>query len=199
MITSPKLEEAITAAAKSSPSAIVVDLSAGGVSGLGRDGCPGRRARSNSPGAVKLVVVADGPATSRPLKLVGIADVVDLYATLDEALAALRDMKTPRQRGSQQVDMTDARRVQRAFREDRRRRRTRTRGPDPARTRPAGCASISCSDRREGQRCAAGGLRGAGQRGRVRLRGCPAAARARCMCAPPTTATRRVLTVTVSR
>ena len=27
---------------------------------------------------------------SRPLKLVGIADIVDLYATLDEALAALK-------------------------------------------------------------------------------------------------------------
>jgi anti-sigma B factor antagonist len=40
--------------------------------------------------AVKLVVVADGPATSRPLKLVGIADVVELHATLDEALAALQ-------------------------------------------------------------------------------------------------------------
>jgi len=34
-------------------------------------------------------VVADGPATSRPLRLVGIADIIDLYATLDEALAAL--------------------------------------------------------------------------------------------------------------
>jgi anti-sigma B factor antagonist len=36
-----------------------------------------------------LAVVADGPATSRPLKLVGVTDVVDLYATLDEALAVL--------------------------------------------------------------------------------------------------------------
>jgi hypothetical protein len=34
--------------------------------------------------------VADGPATSRPLKLVGIADIVPLFATLDDALAALR-------------------------------------------------------------------------------------------------------------
>jgi anti-anti-sigma regulatory factor len=38
----------------------------------------------------KLSVVGDGPATSRPLKLVGIADIVDLYATLEEALAALQ-------------------------------------------------------------------------------------------------------------
>jgi anti-anti-sigma regulatory factor len=39
--------------------------------------------------AVGFAVVADGPATSRPLKLVGVTDVVDLYATLDEALGAL--------------------------------------------------------------------------------------------------------------
>jgi len=38
---------------------------------------------------VKFAVVADGPATSRPLKLVGIAEVVGLYPTLDEALATL--------------------------------------------------------------------------------------------------------------
>ncbi len=37
----------------------------------------------------RFAVVADGPATSRPLKLVGVTDVVDLYATLDEALTAL--------------------------------------------------------------------------------------------------------------
>jgi anti-sigma B factor antagonist len=37
---------------------------------------------------IRFCIVADGPATSRPLKLVGIADIVALYATLDEALAA---------------------------------------------------------------------------------------------------------------
>jgi anti-sigma B factor antagonist len=40
--------------------------------------------------SVRFAVVADGPATSRPLKLVGVTDVVDLYPTLDEALNALR-------------------------------------------------------------------------------------------------------------
>jgi len=46
-------------------------------------------ARDELPASVQLGVVADGPATSRPLKLVGIAEVVGLHATLDEALAAL--------------------------------------------------------------------------------------------------------------
>jgi hypothetical protein len=36
-----------------------------------------------------LALVADGPATSRPLKLIGIADIIDVFATLDEALSAL--------------------------------------------------------------------------------------------------------------
>lgn len=38
---------------------------------------------------MKFGVVADGPVTSRPLKLVGIADIVDLFQTRDEALAKL--------------------------------------------------------------------------------------------------------------
>ena len=38
---------------------------------------------------IHFCVVADGPATSRPLKLVGIADLIKLYATRDEALSAL--------------------------------------------------------------------------------------------------------------
>lgn len=35
---------------------------------------------------VRLVVAADGPATSRPLKITGITDFIDLYPTRDEAL-----------------------------------------------------------------------------------------------------------------
>jgi hypothetical protein len=47
-------------------------------------------AREQLGDTARFAVVADGPATSRPLKLVGIAEVVDLFATLDEALAALK-------------------------------------------------------------------------------------------------------------
>ena len=88
MLTAPQLEEAIGAAAKSSPRAVVVDLSA--VEFLASAGMGVLVAAHDelSP-AVGFAVVADGPATSRPLKLVGIADVVGLYATLDEALTAL--------------------------------------------------------------------------------------------------------------
>jgi anti-anti-sigma regulatory factor len=36
-----------------------------------------------------FAVVANGPATSRPLRLVGLADMIGMYPTLDEARAAL--------------------------------------------------------------------------------------------------------------
>jgi len=39
---------------------------------------------------IRFSVVADGPATSRPLKLIGIADILPVFPTLDEALTAQR-------------------------------------------------------------------------------------------------------------
>lgn len=88
MLTAPDLEKAITEAAKSSPNAVIVDMSA--VDFLASAGMGVLIASQDELApAIKLAVVADGPATSRPLKLVGVTDVVDMYATLDEALAAL--------------------------------------------------------------------------------------------------------------
>ncbi|MGV0735490.1 STAS domain-containing protein [Mycobacterium syngnathidarum] len=89
MLTAPKLEEAINSAVKSSPAAVVVDLSA--VEFLASAGMGVLvAAREQLDDAARFAVVADGPATSRPLKLVGITEVVELFATLDEALAALK-------------------------------------------------------------------------------------------------------------
>jgi anti-sigma B factor antagonist len=88
MLTASQLEEAIAAAAKDSPQGVIVDL--GAVDFLASAGMGILvAARDELPTSVQLAVVADGPATSRPLKLVGIAEVVGLHATLDEALAAL--------------------------------------------------------------------------------------------------------------
>ncbi|MHC9295582.1 STAS domain-containing protein [Mycobacterium sp. LTG2003] len=88
MLTAPQLEDAIGSAAKSSPTAVVVDLSAVDFLASAGMGVLVAAHGDLSP-EVKVAVVADGPATSRPLKLVGIAEVVDLFATLDEALSAL--------------------------------------------------------------------------------------------------------------
>ena len=88
MLTAPELEKAIAEAAKSSPTAVVVDMSA--VEFLASAGMGVLiAAQDELAPAIRFAVVADGPATSRPLKLVGVTDVVDLYATLDEALTAL--------------------------------------------------------------------------------------------------------------
>jgi anti-anti-sigma factor len=88
MLSAPQLEDAIAAAAQTSPRGVIVDM--GAVDFLASAGMGVLvAARDALPASVKLGVVADGPATSRPLKLIGIAEVVGLHATLDEALAAL--------------------------------------------------------------------------------------------------------------
>ncbi len=88
MLTAPQLEAAIAAAAAAAPQAVVVDL--GAVDFLASAGMGLLvAAHGDLTPTVGFAVVADGPATSRPLKLVGIADVVDVFATLDEALSAL--------------------------------------------------------------------------------------------------------------
>jgi anti-sigma B factor antagonist len=89
MLTAPDLEKAISEAAKSSPSAVVVDMTAVEFLASAGMGVLIAAQAELSPG-IRFAVVAEGPATSRPLKLVGVTDVVDLYATLADALAALR-------------------------------------------------------------------------------------------------------------
>ena len=87
MLTSPQLETAIDAALDQRPAGVVVDFTE--VEFLASAGMGVLVAAHDKAGAdVTLRVVADGPATSRPLKLVGIADIVSLYPSLDEALAA---------------------------------------------------------------------------------------------------------------
>lgn len=87
MLTSPRLETAIDAVLEQNPGAVVIDftdvefLASAGMGVL-------VAAHDKAASRVEISVVADGPATSRPLKLVGIADIVKLYASLDEALAA---------------------------------------------------------------------------------------------------------------
>jgi anti-sigma B factor antagonist len=88
MLTAPTLEEAIRAAAGKGPAALVVDFSA--VEFLASAGMGVLVAMHDElAGNVDFCVVAEGPATSRPLRLVGIADIVKVYATLDDALSAL--------------------------------------------------------------------------------------------------------------
>ncbi len=88
MPTSPRLEAAISGAMDKGPAAIVVDLS--DVDFLASAGMGVLvSARDRAQGELGFAVVANGSATSRPLRLVGLAEVVRLCATLTEARAAL--------------------------------------------------------------------------------------------------------------
>lgn len=88
MLTAPQLESALSPATVGAAQAVVVDLSA--VDFLASAGMGVLvAAHAELAPAVRLVIVADGPTTSRPLKLVGIADLIELFATRDEALAAV--------------------------------------------------------------------------------------------------------------
>jgi anti-anti-sigma factor len=88
MLTSPRLEVSIATSLKKNPSAIIVDLT--DVEFLASAGMGVLvAARDQAAPEIGFGVVASGPATSRPLKLVGLAEIVGLYSTLDEALAAL--------------------------------------------------------------------------------------------------------------
>jgi anti-sigma B factor antagonist len=89
VLTSPELEARISAAVDRSPAGVVVDLSDVDFLGSSAMGALVAAHSDLTPG-IRFVIVADGPATSRPLKLVGIADIIDIFATLDEALAALQ-------------------------------------------------------------------------------------------------------------
>ena len=85
MLTAPQLQDAITAAAQRKPSGLVVDMTQ--VDFLGSAGMQVLMiTRKNLDAGITFAVVADGPATSRPLKITGITDYVDVYPTLDIAL-----------------------------------------------------------------------------------------------------------------
>jgi anti-sigma B factor antagonist len=88
MLTTPGLVRAIEAAARKEPSALVVDLSA--VQFLASAGMSTLiTAHEDVTPRARFAVVADGPATSRPMRLVGLDQIFDVYRTLDDALAGV--------------------------------------------------------------------------------------------------------------
>ena len=85
MLTAPQLHDVITAALGRTPTCLIIDMTQ--VDFLGSAGMQilmATRDRLN-PGT-RFAVVADGPATSRPLKITGIADFIDLFSSLEVAL-----------------------------------------------------------------------------------------------------------------
>ena len=87
MLTAPQVREAVQSALSQSPAGLIIDLTA--VEFLGSAGMQVlMEAHNQTRGTeTRFAVVADGPATSRPLKITGITDLIDLYSALDVALA----------------------------------------------------------------------------------------------------------------
>ena len=85
MLTAPQLAEAIRVALSKGPTGLVVDLT--DVEFLASAGMQVLvAAHSTATPAARFAVVADGPATSRPLKIMGLADLLGVYPTLDSAI-----------------------------------------------------------------------------------------------------------------
>ncbi|WP_255449967.1 STAS domain-containing protein [Skermania sp. ID1734] len=86
MVTAPELSKAIEAAQYQRPSGLIIDMSQ--VDFLSSSGMSALVAAQQEFGdEVRFCVVADGPATSRPMRLIGLDEQLALFATLDDALA----------------------------------------------------------------------------------------------------------------
>ena len=88
-LTAPQLDDAINASLAKEPIALVIDLlelsflASAGMTVL----LDGQRAASQLK--KRFGVVADGPRTSRPMKLIGVDQVLSLYPTLEAALSSM--------------------------------------------------------------------------------------------------------------
>lgn len=90
MLTAPQLSEAICAALAKAPDAVIVDLTdVDFLASVGMSVLVEAQEQASAK-SVQFGVVADGAATSRPIKLLGIDTVLALYPTLDEALGDSR-------------------------------------------------------------------------------------------------------------
>ena len=90
MLTAPGLSEAIDTALAKKPHGLIVDLSR--VEFLGSAGISVlRKTRDTLGETTQFCVVADGPATHRPLTLLGINELMLLSRRLDDAVSKLTD------------------------------------------------------------------------------------------------------------
>ncbi|WP_293003559.1 STAS domain-containing protein [Mycobacterium sp.] len=88
MLTAPGLSESIEATLAKNPKGLIVDLSK--VEFLGSAGISVlMKTRDTLGDDTPFAVVADGPATHRPLTLLGINELMSLHRRLDDAVSKL--------------------------------------------------------------------------------------------------------------
>ena len=86
VLTAPTLGTRLDVALAGAPSVLIVDLSeveflsSAGISMLVETH------RLTERAGMSLRVVAEGPATSRPLRMMSLDDLIDIYPTVDEAV-----------------------------------------------------------------------------------------------------------------
>jgi anti-anti-sigma factor len=89
LATAPQLAEAITQglSTQAAAVAVIVDLT-----NLDFLACAGMaviiRGKASAGTSVWFAIAAEGPSTSRPMKIVGLDREIDLYPTVDAALAS---------------------------------------------------------------------------------------------------------------
>ena len=94
MLTAPQLEAAIAESLTDKPAALIVDLTetdflaSAGLNVLAQAHETADRA------SIGFGVVADSPATSRPIQLIGLAATLNLQPNLDQARASLANADT---------------------------------------------------------------------------------------------------------
>jgi anti-sigma B factor antagonist len=86
--TAPAFEAVIAEALEEDPPALAIELSE--VTFMASVGLRILAATQDKVGkSIQIAVVADNAAASRPMQLTGLDNVISMYPTLDEALAAL--------------------------------------------------------------------------------------------------------------
>ena len=88
MLTVPDFNQVIATALDKQPSAVIIDLTE--ITFFASCGMATLvNTQDQVPSDVALIVVADGPVTRRPLELVGLAAVLTIRPTLDDAFEQL--------------------------------------------------------------------------------------------------------------
>ncbi|PRC41735.1 anti-sigma factor antagonist [Mycobacterium sp. ITM-2017-0098] len=88
MLTAPELKREIATALAKQPTSLIVDLSL--VDFLASCGMSVLiSTHDECDSTVRFVVVADGPATSRPMQLIGLSDIIAVRPTVEAALQEL--------------------------------------------------------------------------------------------------------------
>lgn len=93
MLTTPQLAKAIQEALADAAASLIVDLSEVELLASVGIGALLVAAQQDVGTVGRFAVVADGPATSRPIKLLGVDSIVALFPTFEEALADVAAMQ----------------------------------------------------------------------------------------------------------